>query len=289
MPGGRLNLRLHYPALRDARPTVAELVHAIKLFIPHFCLPRKEVDDVYAKRGVLDDFDYHLALTELNVRAQSLFMRAEAAKGRSGEAGELVLYLLTEWLLEAPQIVAKMSLKTSREMPVHGADGIHVKFVPATGRLIFYSGEAKLYGDIGDAVRSAVSSISEALSPARVGRELELVRRDLDLSGLPSDARAALLDYLDPWNERSLDRIDAVTCLLGFDFAGYEGLSNEAEAEEAFRRLARDQLQRTSSAFARAMAAAGIGDRTVELFLLPLPSVAAFRSLFLDGIGGKPG
>lgn len=288
-PRARLNLRLHYPALQDARPTVAELVQVITLFIPHFCLPRKEVEDLYAKRAVLPDFDYHVELTTLNARALDLFMRAETAKGRSGEAGELLLYLLTEWLLEAPQIVAKMSLKTSSEMPVHGADGIHVKFVPETRRLILYSGEAKLYSNVGDAVRSAIASISEALSPAKVKRELALVRRDLDLSGLPPDAREALLAYLNPWDERSNERIDAVTCLLGFDFAGYAQLSDEAEAEAAFCRLARDQLQRTSSSFARAMAAAGIGDRTVELFLLPLPSVAAFRSQFLDGIGRKQG
>jgi hypothetical protein len=288
-PCARLNLRLHYPALQDARATVAELVYVIRLFIPHFCLPRKEVDDLYAKRGTLADFDYHVELTALNGRALNLFMRAEAAKGRSGEAGELLLYLLTEWLLEAPQIVAKMSLKTSRDMPVHGADGIHVKYVPETQRLIVYSGEAKLYGDVGDAIRSAISSISDALSPTKLDRELALVRRDLDFSGLSADAREALLGYLNPWDERSNHRIDAVTCLLGFDFAGYEGLQGETDAEEIFRGLALEQLSRTSASFARAMADAGMGDRAVELFLLPLPSVAAFRSLFLEGLGQKPG
>lgn len=287
-PCARLNLRLHYPPLRDAQATVAELVSVIKLFIPNFCLPRKEIEEVYARKDKLDAFDFHAELTALNGRALDLFMRAQAARGRSGEAGELLLYLLTEWLLEAPQIVAKMSLKTSRDMPVHGADGIHVKFLPATGRLVLYSGEAKMHADVGSAVRSAAESIVHALSPARMGRELDLVRRDLDLSGLPSGAREALLGYLNPFDERSNQRIDAITCLLGFDFAGYGEVRSAADADAAFRRLALRQLRLTSAAFSRALVKAGLSDQAVELFLLPLPSVSDFRSLFSEGIGSMP-
>lgn len=287
-PGTRLNLRLHYPALRDTRATVAELVDVIKLFIPSFCLPRKEIEDLYARQSGMGAFEYHTEITALNARALDLFMRAEAAKGRSGEAGELLLYLLTEWLLDAPQIVAKMSLKTNRDMPVHGADGIHVKFLPESRRLMLYSGEAKMHANVGNAVRSAVASIANALEPGGMDRELALVRRDLDVSGLPEDARDALLGYLNPWDERSNQRLDAVTCLIGFNFAGYHGLRGAADAEAAFRQLALEQLRRTATAFSRAMAKAGLDDRAIELFLMPLPSVASFRSLFIESIGTKP-
>ncbi|WP_223252149.1 Hachiman antiphage defense system protein HamA [Paracoccus mutanolyticus] len=47
----------------------------------------------------------------------------------SGEGGELLLYLLTERFLGLPQILCKMSLKTSAHY--HGADGVcRVELMP---------------------------------------------------------------------------------------------------------------------------------------------------------------
>lgn len=283
----RLTLQLHYPALRDARATVAELVDVIRRYLPHFCLPRQEVTAVYERKDELNAFDFHEEVSVLNCRALDLFMRAQEATGRSGEAGELLLYLLTEWMLEAPQIVAKMSLKTNRDMPVHGSDGIHVKYVPETGQLVLYSGEAKLHGRLGDAIRSAIRSIRDALEPEKVKHELALVRRDLDLSGLSSSARVSLLSYLNPMNERSNQRVDAITCLIGFDFSGYAAVEAEANAEAVFRDLALTQLRGAATAFAKALCEAGMANRRIELFLLPLPSVDQLRKLFAEALGQR--
>ncbi len=286
-PCTRLNLRLHYPALKDNTATVAELVKVIRLLIPYFCLPRKQLNELHAKKYILDDLEYHTEVTDLDLRALDLFMRVQTAKGRSGEAGELLLFLLTEWLLDAPQIVAKMSLKTNRDMPVYGADGIHAKYISEGRRLILYSGEAKIHARISSAVSSAVVSIAKALTHEGMERELELVRRDIDLSGLDTDARKAFIDYLNPWNEQYNLRVDAVTCLIGFDFDGYKNLRGVPDADAAFQVLAHEQLRRTSAAFARAMIEADLNDHSVELFLLPLPSVTVFQKLFLESIGQR--
>jgi len=155
-----LNLRLHYPALRDAHATVEELIQTITLFLVHFSLPRKQVEAVYASQeNMASPFQRHQAISRLEQEARSLFIRARKSSQRTVEAGELLLYLLTEWMLEAPQIIAKMSLKTSAQMPVHGSDGIHVRFDSEAGRLILYSGEAKLHSDLGQAIKSAIESI----------------------------------------------------------------------------------------------------------------------------------
>lgn len=284
----RLSIRLHYPTIRDATATVHELVSVATLYLAHFCLPQSELKSLYARKDQLSSSDLHEALTQLDRRARDLFIRARSATSRSGEAGELLLYLLTEWILGAPQIVAKMSLKTSSAMPVHGSDGIHVKFLPATGHLVVYSGEAKLHADIGDAIRSAVASIATALQPDKLDHELHLVRRDLDLSGLDETSAKELLRFLDPLEPRSANRIDAVTCLLGFDFGGYSGLT-PGSADATFCQRARDQLERSASAFADALEKAGLGHRTVELFLLPLPSVEQLRTAFQARIGDSAG
>ncbi|QCG96402.1 hypothetical protein E6C67_21640 [Azospirillum sp. TSA2s] len=71
-----LNLRLHYPALRDAEATVEELVRTITLFLTPFSLPRKQVDDVYASVKMAPISECHQAMSRLDQEARSLFIRA---------------------------------------------------------------------------------------------------------------------------------------------------------------------------------------------------------------------
>jgi hypothetical protein len=283
-----LNLRLHYPALRDAQPTVEDLVRAISLFLTHFSLPRKQVEAVYAaQESMKTPFEKHQAISRLEQEARALFIRARKSSNRTGEAGELLLYLLTEWLLDAPQIIAKMSLKTSAQMPVHGSDGIHVRFDAGSKRLIFYSGEAKLHGDLKSGIASAIGSIKTGLSADKAQHEIELVQRHIDFSGLDELARASLLRYLDPFDEASNDRVEVVTCLIGFDFVGYATLASAASTnpEADFQRLATAQLEEVAPTIAKALTDAGLPQQRVELFLLPLPSVTALRDLFQNQIG----
>lgn len=283
-----LNLRLHYPALRDAQATVQELVRTIALYLTHFSLPRKQIEGAYAAQlKMATSFERHEAISRLEQEARSLFIRARQSSKRTGEAGELLLYLFTEWLLEAPQIIAKMSLKTSAQMPVHGSDGIHARLDPQTGHLILYSGEAKLHESLSKAVQSAVSSIKASLDREKVQHEIDLVRRNIDFSGLDDTAKASLLRYLDPFEEAYNHRLEVVTCLIGFDFAGYTDLTSDQQQDPElnFQAKAIAKLRNVGPAFAKALTHAGLSNQRVELFLLPVPSVAVMRDLFQNQIG----
>ncbi len=283
-----LTLRLHYPSLRGTQATVGELIDVITLFMAHFSLPRKQVEAVYARKDDLEPFELHTQLNRLNQEAITLFKRVRSSTS-SGEAGELLLYLLTEWIIGAPQIIAKMSLKTNPRMPVHGADGIHVKFVAETGKLLFYSGEAKLFGRLDQAIASAVKSISEGLDHEKARHELELVRRNLNFAGLDPAAEGALLKYLDPFEEESNKRIDVITCLIGFDFDGYGALESQEDTRAAFEALAVAHLAKAAPKINAAFKRAGLDQQWVEMFLLPVPSVEDLRNRFQDHIGwGRP-
>lgn len=283
-----LNLRLHYPALRDAQATVEELIGVVALYLTHFSLPRKRVEAVYAAQETMrTPFERHQAISLLEREARSLFIRARTSSQRTGEAGELLLYLLTEWLLDAPQIIAKMSLKTSAQMPVHGSDGIHARFDAESNRLIFYSGEAKLHSDLTNAIASAVTSIKSSVSREKMQHEIELVRRHIDFSGIDEPARSALLRYLDPYEEAYNDRLEVVTCLVGFDFTGYTDLAADApeDPDTSFRASVTAKLREVGPAFAKALRDAGLPNQRVELFLFPVPSVSVLRDLFQNHIG----
>lgn len=284
-----VNLRLHFPAFRQGNATVYELVDAIVHFLTSFALPRsdvKAVDDLYGKVSV-DDFK--LKVSQLSESAKALFKRANQATNRNGEAGELLLYLLTEWILDAPQLVAKMSLKTNREMPIHGSDGIHVRYFPDEARLFLYWGESKLYADIDDAITAAISSISEAFEPEKMQHEIELVQRNIDFSGLDYAGRSAILRYLDPFDDAYNERHDVTTCLLGFNFDAFKAVSSsQPERTEAeFIKLAEAKLKELAPKLATNINTAKLANRPIEIFFLPVPSVQELRDLFQAKIGWK--
>lgn len=283
-----LTLRLHYPAFRQRKPMMSELVDTVSTYIVNFCLPRQQVSDLNEQYGKVSPEEFTTMFEVLRQEAFDLFKRAHVATNRNGEAGELILYLLTEWLLEAPQIVAKMSLKTNTEMPVHGADGVHVRYCAATGRLYIYWGEAKLYGNLDQAITEAAKSIAESLDDKKIKHEITLVKRHLDLSGLMPDAKKAMLDFLDPYGSGYTNRHDVISCLVAFDFDAFAAaLICEADAEEEFRKLALAKLGEAAPKINKALKAKGIAHQEVEMFIMPVPSVATLRDLFQDKIGWK--
>lgn len=283
-----LILRLHYPAFRQRRPMISELIDMVSMHIVHFCLPRKQVTAVHELYGKVDVEDFTQKVELLRQEAYDLFKRAHIATNRNGEAGELILYLLTEWLLEAPQIIAKMSLKTNTEMPVHGADGVHVRYCNETGRLYVYWGEAKLYQDVGQAIAEAAESIAESLKEEKVKHEISLVKRYLDLSGLSDPAKAVMLDMLDPFGSCYTKRHDVISCLIAFDFDAFTAAqATTGDAEEAFRKLALVKLNEVASKIETALIGKDMAHQPVEMFIVPVPSVAQLRNLFQDKIGWK--
>lgn len=282
-----VTLRLHFPSLRQGKATVYELVELISHHLTAFALPRAEVAAVDSLYGTVPVEEFKLKVSQLSDAARGLFKRANEATNRNGEAGELLLYLLTEWILGAPQLIAKMSLKTNKEMPVHGADGVHVRYCTETNRLLLYWGESKLYADVSQAIAAAVTSVTDALKPEKTQHELQLVQRNISFAGLDETSKEALLRYLDPCDEAYNERHDVATCLIGFNFDAYNAVTpaDGAAAEEKFAALARAQLAKLAPTAAKAIKSAGLAGLPIEIFFFPVPSVQEFRDLFQAKIG----
>jgi len=284
-----VTLRLHFPAFRQGKATIHELVEVISLSITPFALSRAEIAQVDEKYQKISAEEFREETTKLNETAIKLFIKAAEATGRNGECGELLLYLLTEWVLEAPQIIAKMALKTNPNAPVLGADGVHARYCSATKRLYLYWGEAKLHADVGKAISSAAESIAKSLTDESKDHEISLVRRNIDFSGLDSVSKAELLNFLDPMKETSNKRYDVVTCLIGFNFDGYSkvGPGDGESAEDKFAALAEERLKAIAPTITTRLKEHGLDTSVIELFLLPVPSVQDLRDTFQAKIGWK--
>ncbi|MDN4633758.1 DUF1837 domain-containing protein [Sphingomonas sp. PsM26] len=81
---------------------------------------------------------------------------------KTGEGGEMLLFLLAERFLKLPQILCKMDLKTDTRMHYHGADGVYAGVTP-DGVLKLYWGESKIYKNVASAIQDCLSSLAPFL------------------------------------------------------------------------------------------------------------------------------
>lgn len=282
--GDRIEVRASYIAFRDDQPTFDDFIDVAVDHIIPFCLPRSEIR---AARDALCKGDHVAAgrtMTRLSEKARALFIKAKKGSHRSGEAGEIVLYILNEWILRAPQIVSKMYLKTNNQMPVHGTDGIHARYDDSSKKLYLYWGESKAHANLKSALASALDSISDFVQNAHEKREIEIVAAYADLDGLDNKSKEAILRYLDPYDENSNDRVASHSCLLIFQYAKPPE-AKPGKAEAAFREMVQATLENFVADIKKVVEGKNLSPQRFEFFLLPVPSVQDFRDKFQSKIG----
>lgn len=269
--GTRTCSRIHVVA-RDANDAVRvpALVTLLARQVADYCIPRSRLDE--ARRSWADSGSSE-ELARLQEEARRLFASLE----RSGEAGELLLYMLLERMLGIPQMLCKMSLKTSTEMHVHGTDGIHARMTPE-GNLALYWGESKLHKSFGSAIDDCFESLAPYLDPDPAVRQqdLLLLREHVNVED------QALVDALRRFFLETTAEAARVefrgACLVGFDVADYPRAGDEALLDTVTKWRERLALR--------------VGDHRlerveIEFFCVPFPSIDAFRAGIHDALGSR--
>ncbi|MEA2569264.1 MAG: hypothetical protein QOI24_1265 [Acidobacteriota bacterium] len=262
-------------------PRVKDLARSLALSVVEYAIPRREIEEADAADRKNNN---KRRTTELVIKARQLFTSLD----RTGEGGELLLYMFAQSQLKLPQVFCKMALKTNRQMHVHGIDGIHAGYDADSGQLALYWGESKLHKTIASAVTECLDSIKpyvcgEGGTGAAYERDLQLMRDNIDLADPALEA--AILTFLDRdhplYNKVQFRGV----CLVGFDETLYPKVHNEKELD-ALVSEARVALQKWVE-----MIGGHITKRPplasihLEVFLLPFPSVEYFRKAFLHEIG----
>lgn len=284
--GERIEVRCSYLSFRDGLPTFDDFAAVMARHTIAFCLPRSEIQKAKSKIEAGDHVQGTIVMDELAERAKGLFIKARKGSHRSGEGGEIVLYVFNEWLLKAPQIVSKMYLKTNSNMPVHGTDGIHARYDYEAKKLRIYWGESKAYQTLDGALSAALKSIAEFRESGGEEREIQIVSSHLDAEAWDKDARDALLEHLDPYSESSNNRIPIYSCLLVYDFDyTVDGVDAADSVESLFVEKVNTAVEEFLSEVASKVTNHGLTTQRFEFFLLPVPSAQDFRDKFQEKIG----
>lgn len=278
-----------YLAFRDGQPTQDDLIEVLFRSIIDFSLPRQ---DIAARIQRIKDGDTSCAV-ELFDRAKSLFIAAKKKNSKSGEPGELLLFMLLEGLLNAPRIVAKMRLKTNPNMEVYGSDSIHMKYDQESQILTLYWGESKLYGDLSTAISNIASSVKAfvTFNPERAGTQRDMdigiiqSHPDLDITS-HDDTKEALLAYFNPYSEYSNKLREVHACLAVWDWEFYKKLNAMPEIAEA--EFVSKYMERIGSAcnlFCEKVTAEGLKKCRFHFFLLPVVDMTDLRRRFCAKVG----
>ena len=264
-------VHVHALLLNNRKPRADALARAIVARIVDYVIPRSEFE---AARDYDAKYNTSARVTELRAKAKNLF----ADVPRSGEGGELLLYMLIQTYLRMPQLFCKMPLKTNPRLHINGTDGVHVG-LDNDGTLGLYWGESKLYSDAGAAITSCLDSIMPFVCPTGAtrdasDRDIELIRSGIDLN--EPKLQNAILRYLDK-DDRLYNKLSLRgACLIGFDHACYTKATDTEIAKEIQGEIAKW----TGSLSKQLLSRDPLHDVEMHAFILPFPSVDDFRNAF---------
>jgi hypothetical protein len=265
----------------DKLARAEDLARETVRYLVEYAIPRSQIIRAREEDQRLNTTKH---TSELDAKARHLFAKIRT----SGESGEVLLYLLTQKVLRLPQLFCKMPHKTNSNQYVHGIDGIHVSFDATTNLLALYWGESKLHGDMNKAVKDCMETLKPYFdgtggSGERKDRDLQLVRDFIDLNDDFLDE--AILTYLNRGGSNSQNVTNRAVCLIGFDHSCYptsraskdiDAVVKEAVAAlESWKRAVVNHVTNTTP----------LDKVEMEVFLLPFPSVHAFRTAFLRELG----
>lgn len=217
----------------------------------------------------------HFDWSKLRREARDLLRRTATA----GEAGEILLYFLEEAVLGAPQMVAKMDLKTNPKFESLGSDGIHMKWHDVDQCLDIYHGESKLEQSAADALDHAFASLEKFHADDIATHELGLVTSHYKWASGP--LKKAVLQYVDRGKAGGDCRVNHA-CLIGYDWKLYKKLvqGDAAAVTVEFCRRYSERAPRLRDLLERRFKKHKLTQFRFEFFFLPFASVQEFRDAF---------
>lgn len=262
----------------NGRIKLARLAEYLRLVMTDYAIPKSKIAEA-KKRDA--ERNSTVAVNRLMQEARALFTDLE----KTGEGGEMLLYVLAQHFLKLPQVLCKMDLKTDSKMHYHGADGVYAG-VTEDGVLKLYWGESKVYGDAGEAIRSCLASLAPFLveeDSEQSSRERDLVllsdKADLSSPGLT----AAFKRYFDRDSVKSNRVRYCGIALAGFDGGFYpdDGLAVAADLEKSAKAALKSWIGSAEHSIQKHK----LSDFEIELLCIPLPSADGFRKAFLKALG----
>lgn len=260
-----------------------DLIEYIDTKIVDYAIPKKEIDEAHNYFIETNSTSKILALKK---KAKTLFTDLE----KTGEGGEILLYILVLEYLEIPQLISKMSLKTSGKLHYQGADGIHVKFDKSKDMLNLYWGESKMYKSMSTAMDECLSSVKGFLLDSQSStsvqqRDLELITSNINNNINDNELEDALVRYFDKDDNFSNQIEYKAVCFIGFDQKIYLNKTGDFKTTEEIKTTIETKIDKWYDTLEKKIKKyEKLHLKEIHIFLIPFPSVEEFREYFLKEV-----
>ena len=267
--------------------TEDKLVDVLDDLLVFYCIPRTEIVkvlDLYSKTGQLRD------LLNLKENAKNLFIKSYKRFGAQlGEPAELIMYVIMEYFLESPQIVSKMFYKQNTDMPVFGADGLHIGFDKQSKSLIVYFCESKMYAQIGTSLTKIITSIENFIEvkngSTQRERDLKIINDFIEIGD--SEKKEYILSYLDPYSPNSNNVKEIFCCMTIFNSDIY--VKMRGKKSEEISKLFKSEYEKLATEvvenFVSKIKKSNIRDLEFNFLVLPVDDVDNIREKFFSKLG----
>lgn len=188
------------------------------------------VVDFALSRSIIRKYKQNEEYARMTKEARERFRSYTSNKG---ELGELLLYVFLEGDLKAPQILSKMSLKTSSEDYVKKSDGIHYLKIPDSNRYHIIFCEAKMYKQLSRAFKEAFKSIS--IHKEDTIYEKSLISYQIGNEFIDEDDKLLIKSILYPSESKAEIRVsNAFGIFIGFEINDEEGKTKTEDDYETW-------------------------------------------------------
>lgn len=209
----------------------------------------------------------------------------------TGELGELLLYAFLECHLNAPKILTKLELKTSTNLYVNGADGVHYLKLPnGNYQLIF--GESKTIDDLTEALRAAFTSIAEFKNQVNKGGnhksginyEKSLISDNLTKETFSDEDAAFIRSLIYPKKENTFFVDDAFGVFIGYDLS--ISPTDKKLPNDIFRDKVKTDICKTITSkvalINKYIDEKGLSGHSFHIYILPFTDLAKNRTHVLE-------
>lgn len=241
--------------------------------IVKYVLKREE----YSPSGSLDNFTLD-HIHDIWKSARSKFLTKNK---NAGEVGELILFLILE-SEGIVQLLNKMNLKTSSEMPIHGLDAIHIQVV--NDKIILHFGQAKMYQNLNGGIDAALEDVKN-FTTNQNARELELNLVSNYIDDKKFDQHAdTIKDLISPYGRHKENLNDSNSIFVGYNWDLLQNLSSRGSNEltpylqTEYTKLHDDLSNNIKNKISKIPE---IKDQEFTIYLLPFKDIQSFRALFL--------
>lgn len=218
----------------------------------------------------------------------------ETSRNR-GELGEFLLFCFLEGFHNAPKILTKLELKTSSQMYVNGADGIHLKKINDTKyHLIF--GESKMYKDLTAAFKKAFESIhkfkfeinNNGASIGGISFEKGLLSNHIDrfIFDIDEEELLNVLIYPNTKADTKITLDDAFSIFVGYEI----DISEEQKkfSSDDFLYKIKDKIKKQIEQFKdniyQLIESNNLYGYTFYIFIVPFPNMDEIRNKILEKV-----